>query len=107
MARHEEKLAESIRQIAAAFIGKETDRGALVTVTGVRLTGDHGKAEILITVLPQDKEKDELNHLKSRRAAFWRHAADHMRTRRLPALDFELDRGEKNRRRLDELSGSL
>ncbi len=104
MAVRDEKIIEIIRQAAAIFLQNESLGGKLITVTKVALTTDGGKANIFFTVLPEAKEDDTLRELKRKRTEFQEYMRDKTSLSRLPFFDFVIDRGEKNRQRLDSLT---
>lgn len=97
-------MQEAVREIAAEFLAKEAGPQSLITVTRVMLSGDAKQASIFITVLPDTAEEAALAFAQRSR----RDLADFFRTRIKgmfpPRFEFVIDRGEKNRQRLDELS---
>lgn len=99
-----ERIQEAVREIAAEFIAKEAGPQSLITVTRVMLSNDAKQATIFITVLPDSAEDVALAFVQRNR----RELAEFFRTRVRgafpPHFEFVLDRGEKNRQRLDELS---
>jgi ribosome-binding factor A len=102
--KKDERLKELLRHTAAEFFAIESNYTSLLTVTDVRI-GDRGtRATIYFTVFPSDKEKGALDFAKRKRAEFRSYFADHSRIQRLPFIDFEIDLGEKNRQKIDELS---
>ena len=99
-----EKLKEFIRIIAAEFIQRESNGTSLITITNVSLSDNGGQSTIYFTVLPADKEKAALDFLKRMRGEFRTHLMEKARMRRIPFFDFEIDFGEKNRQKIDEIS---
>jgi ribosome-binding factor A len=100
----DQKLKEAIREVAAEFISRESNRLSLITITDVSLS-DRGKtAKIFFTVLPVEKEKAALDFAKRMREDFRNYFKEKVRMRALPFFDFEIDKGEKNRQKIDELS---
>lgn len=83
---------------------REANRNALITVTRVVLSDDMQRAIIYITVLPDSYEAPAVEFANRNRTEL----RDFFKTRvrRSPPKDitFEIDMGEKNRLRLDELS---
>lgn len=100
-----EKLTERIRECAASYLARESDRTTLITVTHVALSKDRQAATALVTVLPEGKEAVALSFLKRHRSDFKRYLKTHVALKHIPFVDFEIDRGEKNRQRVDELTG--
>ncbi len=104
MSLKDEKIREAIRHAAAEFLERESNRTALITVTGVALKARGRSAVILFTVLPEEMEQGALAFLKRQRGALRGYIAKRVRMQRLPLIDCALDVGEKNRQKLDELS---
>jgi ribosome-binding factor A len=89
---------------AASFIAVETNGLSLITVTNVNLT-NHGKlADILVTVLPDKDASTAISFLKRKRGVFRDYLKAKTKLSRIPFVDFNLDLGEKNRQRIDELT---
>ena len=102
-ARHD-RIEEYIKEAVADFISRETNKTSLITVTRVRLSESLKKAEVLVTVYPEEKEEEVLHFLKRNGTEVRGYVKNHIRTRVIPHLDFDIDKGEKHRQRLDELS---
>jgi len=101
---HEEKTKDEIAKLASTFIEKESNRNSLITVTNVHLTKDFKKAIIFVTVFPDKDEESAVNFLKRQRSEFRHHAKKNSRIGRIPFFDFEIDRGEKSRQKIEEIS---
>ena len=103
----DQKLKDIIREAAALFLQKESNYTSILTVTDVTLSERSNNATIYFTVLPEDKEKGALDFVKRKRAEFREYFKNHARMRALPFFDFEIDKGEKNRQRIDEIARSV
>lgn len=101
--RHE-KMEGALREVAAEFLAREAGPQSLITVTGVRLNDDGSHGAVLITVLPEDKETEALAFANRQRTELRHFFEKRVRGMRLPHIEFAIDRGEKNRQRLDELT---
>lgn len=101
--RHE-RIQEALRVGAAEFLAREANRQSLVTVTRAMLSDDSKRGTIFITVLPDDAQEAAVAFANRNRREF----VDFLKTRvkgGIPhQIEFEIDFGEKNRQRLDELS---
>jgi ribosome-binding factor A len=97
------KLEELIRRNAAEFFERESNRDALVSVTRAVLSPDTKQATIYLSVLPNTKEKAVLDFAKRLRGELRSYLKDHVRTRVIPFVEVEIDMGEKNRQRADDL----
>jgi ribosome-binding factor A len=91
-------------RLAATFINECSNRQSLITVTGATLSSDGARVTILVTVLPEDKEHTVFDFLKRHRSAFKEYIRHNTRIGRIPSFDFDIDHGEKNRQRIEELS---
>ena len=100
----EQKTAEEIQKLAGKFIEVESNRDSLITVTSVNLTKDFKKAIIFVTVFPETQEDTVLNFLKRLRSEFRDFVKKNTRIGRLPFFDFAIDKGEKARQRIEDIS---
>jgi ribosome-binding factor A len=104
MSHYSEKLPEELRHLAAQFLERESNRTSLITVTRVVLSENKKYATIFITVFPTDKEEAAVEFVRRQRTEFISYVSKNSKIGRLPTITFELDLGEKNRQRIDELS---
>jgi ribosome-binding factor A len=98
-----EKVANFIKELSAQFLGRENNRTSLITVTSATVSPDLKRATVMITVLPESKEHDALDFAKRKRGELREHLKKNMQTKIIPFLDIVIDRGEKNRQKIDEL----
>ncbi len=103
----DQKLKDVIKEAASKFLQKEGNYTSLLTVTDVSLSDRGNQSTIFFTVLPVEKEKGALDFVKRKRAEFREFFKDQARMRALPFFDFELDRGEKNRQKIDEIGRNI
>ena len=103
MTQRNEKVANLIKEKTAEFLGRENNNTSLITVTSATCSPDLKRATIFITVLPEDKEKTALLFAKRKRREMREFLKKHMLTKVVPFLDVEIDLGEKNRQKIDEL----
>lgn len=101
---HHVKINEAIKHLAMQYLSRESNRTSLVTVTNVRLYDHDSKATILITVLPEEKEKVVLEFTRRHRAEFRDYLKENARLRVIPFIDFDIDVGERNRQKIDEIT---
>jgi len=103
MSTRNDQLSEALRTAAAEFLSRESNRLSLITVTAVRMSeGDH-HATIFVTVLPEAMEEQALQFANRNRGEFGKFFETKVRAR-IPRVEFVIDRGEKMRQRLDELT---
>jgi ribosome-binding factor A len=103
-AQRHQKVTEQIAHLAADFLGKESNRQSMITVTRASISSDLKNATVFFTVLPDEYEGAALNFAKRKRTEFRGFVKKHTGLRRLPFFEFEIDRGEKHRQHLDTLS---
>jgi ribosome-binding factor A len=99
-----ERVSELVKKYAAEFLSREADKSALITVTNANISDDLKNATIFFSVYPEASEEAALNFAKRKRGEFKRFVRDKIRMKRIPFFDFEIDFGEKNRQRIEELS---
>lgn len=98
-----EKVANIIKELAAQFLGRENNRTSLITVTSANASPDLKRATIFITVLPDSKEHDALEFAKRKRAELRDFLKKNIPIKVIPFVDIMIDKGEKNRQKIDEL----
>ncbi len=106
MTLRQERMSLHIQKLAAEFLGAESDGSTLITVTGVDISKDFKNATVFFTVYPEDKENVALGFAKRQRKNFKAYVKKESELKRLPFFDFEIDYGEKNRQRIDEISNN-
>ena len=103
----DEKLKVIVQTLAGEFIQRETNGTSLITITDVSIADRGARAIVFFTVLPADKQKAAYDFLKRQRSIFREYVMKHVRMRRIPFFDFEIDEGEKNRQKIDEISRTV
>jgi len=98
-----EKIKNNIKEIAALYIEKEAGPTSLITVTRVLLSPDGKRGTIMISVLPREKEKAAYGFIKRNLGGLRKHLTKSLRINPIPFLDVQIDEGEKNRQKIDEL----
>lgn len=104
--RRHTQFSETIAHAAADFIARESNRQSLVTVTHAEVSPDLKEVTIFLSVLPESAEETVLNFAKRNRTDFRTYLKEKTRLHPLPYVDFEIDLGEKNRQRIDDLTRS-
>lgn len=100
----QDRLGPQLTKLIADFLATHTPHGILVSVTHTTATTDLANATAFITVFPEDGEDEALRHLRAEESKLKKYLAGHTCMKRTPAIHFEIDIGEKNRRRVDELT---
>jgi ribosome-binding factor A len=103
MTQRNEKLASLIKELSAQFLNRENNHTSLITVTSCNTSPDLKRATIFITVLPDSKEHDALDFSKRKRGDLREFLKKNMKTKIIPFIDIDIDKGEKHRQKIDEL----
>jgi ribosome-binding factor A len=103
MAQRQEKVTNLIKEISASFLNKENNHTSLITVTDCKASSDFKRATIFITVLPIEKEKNALEFSKRKRSELREYLKKNLKIKTIPFVNIEIDKGEKNRQKIDEL----
>ncbi len=93
-----------MREVAAEFLARESNGQSLITVTAAQVDERGQRAIIFITVLPDSAEQKALEFANRNKQEFGMYLLKKVRGMRIPKLEFVIDKGEKMRQRLDELS---
>ena len=101
------KLQEVIRELAAEYFSRVSNRQSLITVTSVETFARGSKARILVTVLPVEQEEAAVSFLHRQLTDFREYVMEKARLMRVPYFEVALDTGEKNRQRMDDISKNL
>ncbi|MEK7509273.1 MAG: ribosome-binding factor A [Patescibacteria group bacterium] len=103
--RRQNKVSEEIAHQAGEFLARTIRAGgSLVTVTHAEIEPDLKNVVIFVSILPKSHEDEMLKELKRLRTDFHDYLKAHTVLRNVPTVDFVLDIGEENRRRIDELT---
>lgn len=103
MSERQEKMANLLKELSAQFLERESDNTSLITVTKAEVSPDFKKATIFITILPDNRESAAIAFAKRQRGELREYLKKNLTTKVVPFLEIELDKGEKNRQKIDEL----
>ena len=104
------RVAERVRQVAAAFLAEEArdPRIGLVTITGCSVTGDLQRAVLQYVVHGDDAARAATAEgLAAAASAIRRRLAGQLDLRVVPEVVFEHDRGVDHAQRIEQLLASL
>ncbi|TSD03381.1 MAG: Ribosome-binding factor A [Parcubacteria group bacterium Athens0714_16] len=108
MTLRQEKVRGLITELSAEFIQYQANTKSMITVTDCNVSSDLKKSTIFVTVFPAENEKEAMDFLKRKRREFREFIKSKMKfMRSVPFFDFEIDKGEKNRQRIDEISNKI
>lgn len=103
MSERIEKVNKLIKGLVANFLNAESSSASLISVTNIDTSPDLKKATVYLSVLPENQEKTALLFAKRKLPDIREHLKKNMETKHIPFLEVELDMGEKNRQKIDEL----
>lgn len=107
MNQKDQKLKEILRELSAQFFSKTSNRQSLITVTDVEILSKGGRANILVTVLPESMEQKAVEFANRQLTDFRQFVHDNSRIARIPYFEVKVDIGEKNRQRIEEIEKDL
>jgi len=96
-----EKIQEELAHLAANYFQEESSKKSLITVTRSVMSDDLGRATIFFTVIPDKEEQEALAFAKRREIDFKNYAKTKGRIGRVPYIIFAIDKGERNREKID------
>lgn len=104
MGKRELQVSQKIAQLAGEFFAREGGVKALITVTHADIAPNFKNATIYLSVLPNTHESEVMKFAKRSRSDFREYMKEHSFFHPVPVVDFEIDYGEKNRQRIDQLT---
>lgn len=102
-----EKLVSVLREAAGNHLAEKRFEKTMVTVTSVDLSKNLKKATICVSIFPEDKEKIIIQKLNRGKGLFAKYIKKNTRISLVPLLSFSIDRGEKHRQKIDEISKEI
>lgn len=103
MSHKESKLKELVKELAAEYFSRESNRTSMITITNVEIKSRGARAVILFTVLPENQEAAALDFMHRHLTSFREFVGTRARLMRLPYFEVAVDKGEKSRQRLEEV----
>jgi ribosome-binding factor A len=98
------QVSQEIAHHAADYFARNSNHQSLITVTFANVTPDFKDARIYFTVFPEAMEEKALDFAKRSRPEFRDYLRKHSKLPRIAHVDFDIDYGEKNRQRIDDLT---
>ncbi len=99
------KLTQEIARLAGDFFMRNVRvPDTLLTVTRAVIADNLTRATIFFSVLPEHRESIALAIAKRARSDFRTYVKERRLFHPIPIFDFDIDAGEKNRQRVDELT---
>lgn len=103
MTERGEKMAKELRKLVSEFLARHTNKTSLITITNLKLSNDFKNGTVYLTVLPRDKEQAGISFVRRHLHDIREYLKKHMKTRTIPFLSIEIDQGEINRQKIDDL----
>ena len=100
---HNEKIAEAIQKTAADFFNQKSNRKSLITFTSCQMSESGRKAVLYLTVLPEEYEQEVLKFCRRQLKNFVIYFKKRNKIGFLPKIEIEIDKGEKNRQKIEEI----
>jgi len=107
MSQKDERAASILQRSVGKFLSELSEPGVLVTITKLETFDRERTVNVYITIYPESREEEIMKKLRRERSALREHVREHEKLANLPVFDFLIDRGEKNRQHIDEISGKL
>lgn len=104
MSYKQDRFEEILRDMAARFAALESNRKSMITITRVVANEQASLATVFFTVFPDSQEEAALDFLKRQRSDFRAFVKYNARLMRIPFFDFEIDKGEKARQKIDAVT---
>lgn len=92
-----------MKELAAEFISRESNRNSLITVTRMSLADYEDHATIFISVLPETQEKAVMDFLSRQLSDFREFVKSKIQNGKIPVFTFTIDQGAKLVRKIDAL----
>jgi len=99
-----DKMKKELMRLAALFFAQNSNRQSMITVTSMNIAPDLKRATIGISVLPESQEEQAVLFAGRRTRDMRDFMGSHINTKFIPRLEVVIDQGEKNRRRIEDLS---
>ena len=103
MKERKEQMSTLLKELTATFLARENNNTSLITVTNADISPDFKRATIFITVMPESKEEPALFFAKRQRGNLRDYLKKNMHIKVIPFIVVAIDKGEKNRQKIDEL----
>lgn len=104
--RHD-RVKSLLTSLAASFIRNEANPNPLITVTNIDISSDYKRTTVFVTTIPNEGENDALIFLKRKAGEFRTYIKKNSDLKFIPHVDFEIDRGERHRQHIDEITRNI
>ena len=101
--RHQ-KREEYMKELAAEFISRESNRNSLITVTRLSLSDHEDTATIFVSVMPENQESAVADFLDRQLSDFREFVKGKIQAGKIPFFTFKIDEAAKIVRKIEELN---
>ena len=102
-ASRKDRVTSMLKRLVSDFLKQEANADALITVTSLDISSDLKNATIRISIYPDGKENGVLPALKKKKKSLREFVMSKTKMKVVPKFQFEIDKGEKNRQKIDKL----
>jgi len=100
-----ERVNELLHQEVSKILPREVEfKDCIVTVTNVKTVPSLLSCDVLITVIPEKKEKDALAEIRASLYEIQKIINKRLNIKKVPRLFFKIDEGAKNLYKIDKIS---
>ena len=99
----QERIEEEVAKNAANYFRQISSRESLINVTHVSVSPDLRNLIVMISIFPNEAEGKALQFCKRHEGNLRTYIAENMHIKFVPKVSIEIDKGEKNRQRIEEL----
>ncbi len=93
-----------MKELAAEFISRESNRTSLITVTRFSLSDHEDFATIFVSVMPENQEAAALDFLTRQLSDFREFVKSKIQAGKIPVFTFKIDEAAKIVRKIDALN---
>ncbi|PIS13629.1 MAG: ribosome-binding factor A [Candidatus Tagabacteria bacterium CG09_land_8_20_14_0_10_41_14] len=98
-----ERLQSLFQKLISVFLQRANIKDCLITVTHIEFSENLKNVKVFVSIYPEKEENNILKILEKQKSGLKKHLASKTRMKFLPNVNLEIDKGEKNRLRIEEL----
>ncbi len=102
--RRLEKVNSLLRNLTAEFLAKNSGN-SIIAVNYIETSSDLKIAKIFISIFPESKETEAIKALKLKAGELREFIGSQIKMKFLPRFEFEIDKGEKEKQKIEKLLG--
>ena len=102
-----ERIRSLLFRISTEFIIEHWTGNSRVSATRIEISRDLKRAIIYVNISPESEENRAMRELAGLRTKLYNEVAGKLKTRFTPRFEFRVDKGEKNRGKIEELLAKI